>query len=321
MSPIRVTGFGSTAANVRSARGGIPEWPEPDAQFFERFKMSAETTRALRESSEELSFRERDQWPNIEDLAKGYDDFLPPQSSALQRRSFSFSVGLEARRIDTVHFDGAGAATWAGSNGDPAAAVPVDVFELRPAIFYVSLPAQDGQSERTLVIDDAGKQGWMFESELFENERGTRTRTDIHPVGFDGAKPEPLVRSSNLVGKHALHVYNDRDWYEHFYLNKGTFSWHCLRGIEEGTADTEKCCYFEVAEGLFILHWTESNLPVESVILIDFANRRSVGRFFCWEKKVDRVVRMVFGAYPYIATELQYPEVSASKKPMDERTA
>lgn len=262
-----------------------------------------DSTQKLVEISSNLQFVDRDQWPSIEDLAKGYDDYLPPKTAKLDGKSLTLFGGPDG--TSSFQLMVGDVFSWKGEGSKVSA--PGDVFEMRPGVFYLTFADSEQSTERTLVFDQNKGRGWLFESSLTENERGIRTRTATSTVALPGQQPQALERTSKLVGKHALHRYNDRDWYEHFYLNSGTFSWHCLRGIERGAADTENCAHYEVADGLYILNWTESNLPVESVVLVDFSENRSVGRFFCWEKSVNRTVRMVFGAYSYIANSFQYP--------------
>jgi hypothetical protein len=118
----------------------------------------------------------------------------------------------------------------------------------------------------------------------------------------------PITQSSALVGKHLLYRYSSDDWYEHVYLNKETFTWHSVNGAEKGLADTEKCAYFDVADGLTILFWTETIMPVESIVVVDLKEMRSTGRFLCWDPKLKKVVHLTFGSLATFLNETEYPK-------------
>ncbi|MFV4889300.1 MoaF C-terminal domain-containing protein [Acinetobacter baumannii] len=66
-------------------------------------------------------------------------------------------------------------------------------------------------------------------------------------------------RSTSLVGKRVFYRYSDVEAYEHIYLAPGTFTWHCVRGGEQGIADTERCMAFDIAEDLYLFLDRESN--------------------------------------------------------------
>lgn len=96
------------------------------------------------------------------------------------------------------------------------------------------------------------------------------------------------------------------------YLNRGTFTWHYVDGPEKGLADTELTKVLALGEELYLLFWTETVMPIESVMVVDLKLMRSTGRFFCWDPKAERMVHKVFGYYATIPAESNLESVLAS---------
>jgi hypothetical protein len=128
-----------------------------------------------------------------------------------------------------------------------------------------------------------------------EKKRTITTFTDACVEGHDGASGYALT--SELIEKHILYRYTEKDAYEHIYHNQGTFTWHCLGGTEQGMADTEPCKMLKLSDELYLLFWSEKIMPVESVVVIDLKAMRSCGRFLCWDPKPQKAVHTIFGSY------------------------
>lgn len=59
----------------------------------------------------------------------------------------------------------------------------------------------------------------------------------------------------------------------------------------------------KLAENLYLLFWTETVRPVESVIVVDLEQIRSTGRFFCWDPRPKSIVRMLSGSYATVLAQ------------------
>ena len=114
----------------------------------------------------------------------------------------------------------------------------------------------------------------------------TLVATDIAPSFIDGpwaAGEHPHVPTDELVGKRVQYVYSQTEAYEHIYLNENLYTWQCLRGSEQGLADTDRCHYRRIADELYLFVWREKVIPTLGVVLVDWARKRSNGKLFGYE--------------------------------------
>ncbi|WP_311196791.1 MoaF C-terminal domain-containing protein, partial [Pseudomonas protegens] len=79
------------------------------------------------------------------------------------------------------------------------------------------------------------------------------------------------------------YIYSASEAYEHTYLNANFYSWQCLRGLEHGLADTDRCHYSKIAEQLYLFDWREKIVPTLGLVLIDLKSGRSDGKIFCYQ--------------------------------------
>jgi hypothetical protein len=182
--------------------------------------------------------------------------------------------------------------------------------EVRPGIFIVDFVKnrKTAPEDVTIVLDLTSGQTTAAISTLVDRDGETRTTTTFAHATIGDAAPAPHARSAGLVGKRIAYRYSDSDLYEHVYLNGGTFTWHCIRGAEQGLADTEPTQTYEVAEDLFLFFWSETVMPVEAVLLIDLQHMRSVGRMFGWDPAPDELVHLPFSSRATLLNETTYPD-------------
>ena len=93
----------------------------------------------------------------------------------------------------------------------------------------------------------------------------------------------PHVPTDELVGKRVQYVYSRTEAYEHIYLNEDLYTWQCLRGSEQGLADTDRCHYRKIGDELYLFVWREKVIPTLGVVLVDWRLKRSNGKLFGYE--------------------------------------
>jgi hypothetical protein len=263
-------------------------------------------------SAKELDFVPHDQWPTIEQLAQGYDEYLMSESTGLANRRFLF-LFENGWEIDH-QFDSGGNLTWdileGGEHTGLKATQPYKAFEVRPGIFFVNFYKEKFEEQVSMVLDTVGGRVLNAISSYERRADGeTRTRSQFVQAALaDHPAPGTFKTTDELVGKRMLYRYSPRDWYEHIYLNKSTLAWHCLSGVEKGLADTEKLDAWKIAEGCYLLTWSERVMPVEAFIITDLQHKRSTGSFFCWDPKPAKPIRMLFGSHAEIANQTDYPD-------------
>ncbi|KAK7417648.1 hypothetical protein QQX98_004469 [Neonectria punicea] len=214
-------------------------------------------------------------WPDLEALAAGYSEHLMPQSNKLSGKKFEHSFD-NGYRISHYFVDD-DKLTWRILDGEEHPAYKEQVSLVLDVITGQAVVGVSGFSD-----ENGQRRTWTKFTNATANDRGS---------------VEPYLPTEELIGKHVLYRYTPRDAYEHVYLNKGTFLWHCLSGTEKGLADAEPCKMLKLRDSLYLLFWTETIMPVESIVVVDLEAMRSTGRFFCWDPKPQRAVHMLFGSY------------------------
>ncbi|KAF5682144.1 molybdenum cofactor biosynthesis protein [Fusarium circinatum] len=228
-------------------------------------------------------------WPTLQEMADGFREHLMPASNKLEGKYFEHT------------YDNG----WKISNDfGQTAPAKYEAFEVRPDVFFVDFFKPDYNEVVTLIVDTVGGQAIAGVSGFKDENGERRTFTSfINAVAFGGKPVEPFLATDELIGKHVLYRYTPRDAYEHVYLNKGTMTWHCLSGTERGIADAEKCQMLKLGDSLYMLFWTETVMPVDSVVVIDLEKMRSTGRFYCWDPKPKEAVHVRFGSYATVLAE------------------
>ena len=206
-----------------------------------------------------------------------------------------------------------GAVTWTITEGDGTGMTgthPYRAVEARPGLYFVDFVKGEGvhASDVSMVIDRNDGRVIVADSAFVDRDGAVRMHTELLTGRVAGTGAiEPLRRSVELVGKRIFYRYSPSEAYEHVYLNGGTFLWHCVRGAEQGLADVDPANVYEIGDGIVMLHWSETVMPVESIVLIDLVNERSIGRMFCWDGPTLAPVHLPFDSRFTLLNETSYP--------------
>jgi len=227
-----------------------------------------------------------------------------------KRLEFDFDEDGESSKI-LIDFKNQSQLEW-GKIGAPLKVEQYEAIELRSDIFFVDWVChQDAKQSISVVIDFVSWEATLLRSDLPNQQKvipciHERIRTDndlsavkvhITHAGING-KTTPKVhhRTKELIGKRLVHNYGNHT-YEHIYLNEELFTWHCLAGEGEGTADTEPSEYFKIGEALYLFIWREKIHPWIGIILIDLSQKRTAGKVFYGDiVDPDRVINYTVGA-------------------------
>ncbi|KAF4466969.1 moaF [Fusarium albosuccineum] len=243
-------------------------------------------------------------WPTLEEMAAGFREHLMPATNKLCGKSFrhTFDNGCQISHEFAPDF-----LTWKILDGEGkglTGQAQYEAFEVRPDIFFIDFLKPDYKELVSLVVDLSIGQAIAGLSGFRDQDGERRTYTSFMNAQRHGNNTVQVFQpTEDLIGKHILYRYTSRDSYEHIYLNKGTFVWHCLSGTEKGLADAEKCKMLKLRDGLYLLFWTETVMPVESVVVVDLENMRSSLRFYCWDPKPMRAVHVRFGSYATVLAD------------------
>ncbi|MFV0374272.1 MoaF C-terminal domain-containing protein [Microbacterium sp.] len=249
-------------------------------------------------------------WPDVTAMLDGFGDPSLPASAGLEGATLeiAFENGCTIRHVFT-----GGKITWditAGEGPGPTGTHDYRAVEVRPGIYFVDVLTGEGirSADVSMVINTSDGRVTVAESSFVDRDGRVRMKTDIRSGRVVGTgEIEPRANTAELVGKRIYYRYSPTEHYEHVYLNTGTFVWHCVRGAEVGLACADPIQVFELADGIVLLHWSETVMPVESFVAIDLTNLRSVGRMFCWDGPTLDVVHIPFDSEFTILDDTPYP--------------
>ncbi|KLU92632.1 hypothetical protein MAPG_11577 [Magnaporthiopsis poae ATCC 64411] len=240
----------------------------------------------------------QDQWPTLGAMAEGFGEHLMDSSAHLAGKTIehTFNNGwrikheFDAAKLKWTMLEGEGA----GESGY----AEYKAYEVRGGFFMVDFYKADHEELITLLLDLPSGRLKVAASGFADNKNGERRTWTMF---LDATKAGDRAVASfdpttELVGKHVLYRYTPRDAYQHFYVSPGTLMWHCVAGTEKDVADAEQAKIFKLSDRLYLLFWTETVMPVESVVVVDLDQMRSTGRFLCWDPKPQSMVHVRFGS-------------------------
>ncbi|KXJ86869.1 molybdenum cofactor biosynthesis protein F [Microdochium bolleyi] len=251
------------------------------------------------------------EWPTLQAMADGFSEHLMPASSKLEGKSIEHTY-INGWRIR--HDFQAESLTWAivsgGEDAGKSGTEPYKAYEVRAGIFLIDFYKESYKELVSLLYDESTGQVKVCLSGFKDNDKAERRTYTVfldatHVHSSNDQKPlSAFPETTELIGKQVLYRYTPRDAYHHLYLNSGTLTWHCVAGTEKDIADTEQARYWKLSDSLYILFWTETVMPVESIVVIDLKEMRSTGRFLCWDPKPQAVVHVRFGSQATLLAEV-----------------
>lgn len=244
-------------------------------------------------------------WPDVTAMLDGFG--APSLAATAALEGEPVSITLEDGQPLTLTFSaGEGTITTA----DNSTSSPYRAVEARRGIYLIDLLSASGahSTDTTILLNTNSGQVKIATSRFIDRQGTVRMETvflDGQIDGHDAAAALPPTE--DLVGKRIYYKYSPTEHYEHIYLNRGTFVWHCIRGAEVGLADVDPVQMWRVDDELVLLHWSETVMPVESIVLIDLQQRRSIGRMFCWDGPTLDIVHIPFDSQFEVLNDTHYP--------------
>ena len=249
-----------------------------------------------------------DQWPDVTQMVSGFGapDLRPTEALVGTSLHVEFT-DAPARDFEFLTKEKVRVAS--ATPQDISGEFPYRAVELREGVFFIDVVIGEGTSCRnySFVYSVETLQVTLADSFLFNRAGEVRTGTVFLHGTTGGGEVVARPRTDELVGLRIYYRYSPTEHYEHIYLSSGTFVWHCVRGGEKGIADADETASFSLGEGLVIFHWREKFLPVESFLVVDFENRRSIGRMFCWDAPTMKPVHLPFDSEFTILNRTEYP--------------
>lgn len=251
-----------------------------------------------------------EEWPDVTKMLEGFGDPSLPASEALVGQTLV--IDFEDGATRTFTFTSASQVEFSGPEISELSesTFTYRAVEVREGLFYIDFLAGAGTHAHDLSFVYTVDGGIVtFADSHMYNQAGTiRTNTNFHHGRVHGLGAiEPRERSNALVGLRIYYRYSPVEHYEHIYLSPGTFVWHCIKGGEQGLADADETRAFHLGDDLVVFYWKETVMPVESFLVIDLKNNRSIGRMFCWDAPSMDLVHLPFDSQFTILNSTTYP--------------
>lgn len=244
-------------------------------------------------------------WPDVTAMLDGFGAPSLAASAALEGEPLAITA--EDGSVITLTFDN-GHCTI--DDAPAATRSPYRAVEARPGIFFIDTLTGVGAHavDHSMMLNLNSGQAMLTASRFVDRRGEVRMHTAFTSGHIDGhSSASPIEGTDQLAGKRIYYRYSPTEHYEHIYLNSGTFVWHCVRGAEVGLADVDPVQMWHVDDDLVLLHWSETVMPVESIVLIDLRQRRSIGRMFCWDGPTLNIVHIPFDSEFEVLNDTHYP--------------
>lgn len=241
------------------------------------------------------------EWITVGALAEGFaaDNHILPSLDDLAGRSLTlhFTNGWQIE-----HRFGPQSLHWQTADGSEEGASPYRATSIRSGIYLVDFLKQEQQQTHSvsLVLDLVQN---LFTAVIGQMPSAAQTRVDLFTRALSGneltsvkaqflhgridapAAPDTALHgvTDELVGLRNQYLYSATEAYEHVYLNANFYSWQCLKGVERGLADTDRCHYYKIAEKLYLFVWREKIVPTLGLVLIDLAAGKTDGKIFGYQ--------------------------------------
>lgn len=237
-------------------------------------------------------------WITVGALAEGFAPhaFILPNLAELDGKQFSlcFENGWEIdHRFDAeqVH--------WLAADDHSSGSAAYRATSVRPGIYLVDfIKHEDGQAWSISLVLDTLSQSFTavigtlpsaadLDEGLYRRALAGKALTGVQARFLQGSLDRPWhddacphAPTRELVGMRNRYRYSPTEVYEHIYLNDQYYSWQCLKGVEQGLCDTDRCHYYKIADALYLFVWREKIVPTLGLVMIDLQQHRSDGKIF-----------------------------------------
>jgi len=156
---------------------------------------------------------------------------------------------------------------------------------------------------------------------LLDRVTAGKELTSVKAVFYSGSINKPFINgktprhseTDELVGKRIEYTYSPTERYEHVYLNRGFYTWHCLAGAERtngiGLTDTDRCHYYKLGEKLYLFSWQEKIIPTHGVVIVDLQGMKTSGKIFGYQgNDVGKLSNFPVGAKARLLAQISHQD-------------
>lgn len=267
------------------------------------------------------------EFPTIEELSNGFSEFRLPQSDRMVGKSIT--LHYEDKNTMALDFLSGDVLKAVFSENDETVAATYTLVSPREGIYFLDFIKSYGDtcSVSTVIDETKGIATTVFgtlpsheEVMISQFERADKAMgmTSVKAVFKHAAIDKEFDQSTmiheqtkDLVGKRIQFKYSSNDMYEHIYLNENYYVWHCIKGIENGLCDTDRCHYYKIANDLYWFTWLEKVVPTIGTVMEDLSEKamRSYGKIYGYESyEMTKVTNFPVGSYAKELNVTEYEE-------------
>ncbi|WP_019909035.1 molybdenum cofactor biosynthesis F family protein [Paenibacillus sp. HW567] len=261
----------------------------------------------------------------VQELSEGFSEFSLPQTQELTGKKIELYYEAGHKAVYYFLDETTLVCTVESEEGSEKVAAIYQAVSPRKDIYFIDFVWSYGATKSvTTILDLAqgiattaigilpGKEEVLV-SQFERGDKGlplTSVTVDFEHASVDVPfTPDTLkhARTADLVGKRMQWVYSANDAYEHIYLNENFYTWQCLKGIEKGLCDTDKCHYFKLDDNLYWFIWQERIVPTIGSVMEDFNAMRSYGKIYGYETyEMTKVTNFPVGSFATLLNETTY---------------
>jgi len=266
-------------------------------------------------------------WITVGALADGFapDAFILPNLADLSGRTFTLNF---ANGWQIEHRFDSEALHWNAADGHSSGSAVYRATSVRPGLYLVdfikheaaqawsiSLVLDTTTSSFTAVIGRLPDRA-QTEEGLYSRALAGKALTSVEVEFLHGSLDQPWQAglcphgpTQELTGLRNLYRYSPSEVYEHVYLNDQFYAWQCLKGVEQGLCDTDRCHAYKIADQLYLFVWREKIIPTLGLVLIDLQQHRSDGKIFGYAgASFDALSNFPVSSYCQVLNRTEYPD-------------
>jgi len=269
----------------------------------------------------------KDKFISVGNLAFGMEENILPATDKLAGSKIDLFLE-NGNALELAFIDGQAVKYSQDCGGEKASVIcGYTATSPRENIYFIDMVVSYGYAKSVSVIFDASQDIATIITAILPNAEEIaipileRAQKDMPLTGvkltiehasvdkpFNKNTPKH-AETDELIGKRILFFYSATGTYEHIFLNKHFYTWHCLSGNEEGLADTDKCFYYKIADNFYLFTWIEKVVPTLGLELIDLEAMRSYGKVYGYKEfNMGKVSNFPVGSYATILNETIYPK-------------
>ncbi|MGC6369125.1 molybdenum cofactor biosynthesis F family protein [Pseudomonas sp. K2I15] len=266
-------------------------------------------------------------WITVGALADGFaaEAFILPNLADLSGKTFTlyFANGWQIE-----HRFERDSLAWVAADGHSSGSATYRATSVRPGLYLVDFIKHEGTQawSVSLVLDTTSASftavlGRMPTQEqtregLYSRALAGKPLTSVEVEFLHGSLDRPWqagqcphAPTTELTGLRNQYRYSPSEVYEHIYLNDQFYAWQCLKGVEQGLCDTDRCHYYKIADQLYLFVWREKIIPTLGLVLIDLQQHRSDGKIFGYAGAAfDELSNFPISSYCQVLNRTEHPD-------------